>query len=305
MIRYIFTGCFASLFTILLLAPNLSSAQETTTDTTFWKRKFSFTANVNQAAFSSNWKAGGINSLGVNSLLNYKTNYRRDRASWDNEFDFGFGFVDNAGQGYRKTLDRMFLDTKYGYRLGDIWGLYMSLNFLSQFAEGYNYKPDNTQELISDIFAPAFITSAWGLEYHPREYFKVRLSPFAPRLTIVNDPRRFTKSVGPQPYGVDSTSTTRFEWVSFMAQADFNKEIVKNINLKWRYMMYANYETLAARTIDHRLDIDFLAKVNRYINVSLGGILIYDYDQDTGVQLSQIFSLGFLYTLQNYQDPPK
>jgi hypothetical protein len=183
--------------------------------------------------------------------------------------------------------------------------LFTSLTFLTQFTEGYNYKEDNTREMISDAFAPAFITSAWGFEYHPVEYFKVRISPIAPRITIVREPTRFTKSVGPEPYGVDSTKTARVEWLSFQLVAEFNKEIMTSINLKWRYMMYANYETLEPKTIDHRFDLDLVAKVNKYINVSLGGIMIYDFDQDSGAQFSQVFSLGFLYTFQNYDEPKK
>jgi hypothetical protein len=291
------------LFLILYSLPFIIFAQNP--DSLRWKKKFNFAVNLNQASFSSNWKAGGVNSLGFNSLLNYKANYKQNRSSWDNEIDLAFGFVNNAGQGVRKTVDRLYLDTKYGYELNKNWGLFTSLNFLSQFDEGFNYKDDGTSELISDAFAPAFITSAWGLEYHPVEYFKVRISPFAPRITIVRDPTRFTKSVGPQPYGVDSTETARFEWLSFQLMADFNKEIATNVNLKWRYVLYANYETLAMKTIDHRLDLDIVAKVNRYINVTLGGILLYDYDQDTGAQLSEVFSLGFLYTFQNYEEPKK
>lgn len=294
------------LFLILLALPILIFAQDATNaDTLLWKKKFNFAINLNQASFSSNWKAGGVNSLGFNTLLNYRANYKQGRASWDNEIDLAYGFVNNAGQGQRKTIDRLFLDTKYGYELSKNWGLFTSLNFLSQFDEGYNYKDDGTKDLISDAFAPAFITAALGVEYHPVDYFSLRISPFAPRATIVRNPTRFTQSVGPQPYGVDSTETVRFEWAAFQLVADFNKEIATNINFKWRYMMYANYQTLAGRTIDHRLDADFLAKVNRYINVTLGGVLLYDYDQDTGVQLSQVFSLGFLVTFQNYEEEKK
>jgi hypothetical protein len=292
------------LFLILLTLPILIFAQGTG-DTLLWKKKFNFAINLNQASFSSNWKAGGVNSLGFNTLLNYRANYKQDRASWDNEIDLAYGFVNNAGQGKRKTIDRLFLDTKYGYDLSKNWGLYTSLNFLSQFDEGFNYKDDGTRDLISDAFAPAFITAAVGVEYHPVDYFKVRISPFAPRATVVRDPTRFTKSVGPQPYGVDSTENVRFEWLAFQLVADFNKEIAPNVNFKWRYMMYANYETLAGKTIDHRLDVDFLAKVNRFINVTLGGVLLYDYDQDTGAQFSQVFSLGFLLTFQNYEEEKK
>ncbi|MBT1696349.1 DUF3078 domain-containing protein [Fulvivirgaceae bacterium PWU4] len=288
---------------VALLMPLATIAQNP--DSLIWKKKLNFAVNFNQASFSSNWKAGGVNSIGFNSLFNYKANYKRERASWDNEIDLAFGFVNNSGQGYRKTLDRLYLDTKYGYELSKNWGLFTSLNLLTQFAKGYNYLDDNTSQLISDSFAPAFITSAWGLEYHPLEYFKVRFSPFAPRVTIVRDPTRFTKSVGPEPYGVDSTKTARFEWLAFQMLAEFNKEIAPNVNLKWRYLLYANYETLDLKTIDHRIDLDIVAKVNKYINVSIGGILLYDYDQDLGVQLSQVFSLGFLYNFQNYEEPKK
>jgi hypothetical protein len=291
------------LFLLLLALPIVIFAQNP--DSLVWKKKLNFAINLNQASFNSNWKGGGVNSIGFNSFFNYKANYKEGRRGWDNEIDFAFGFVNNKGQGYRKTLDRVYLDTKYGYDLNKNWALFTSLTFLTQFDEGYNYLDDGTSELISDAFAPAFITSAWGFEYHPVDYFKVRISPFAPRLTIVREPTRFTKTVGPVPYGVDSTKTSRLELLSFLLQAEFNKEIATNVNLKWRYLLYANYETFDMKTIDHRIDLDLIAKVNRFINVTVGGILLYDYDQDTGVQLSQVFSLGFLYTFQNYTEPKK
>lgn len=269
--------------------------------TSNWRKRLSIGLNLNQAAFSSNWKAGGVNSVGLNSLFNYKANYKKDRNSWDNEIDLAYGFVNNEGQGNRKTLDRIYLDTKYGYALNAKWDMFASLNFLSQFTKGYNYPDDNTSELISDIFAPAFITLALGFEYHPVDYFNVRISPFAPRVTIVNDPERFITTVGPEPYGVTPPDNTRFEWLAFQLAASFDKDIAENLNLKWRYLMYANYETLDLQTIDHRLDLTLTARVNNFITTSLGGTLLYDYDQDSGLQVSQAFALGFAYTFQNYE----
>lgn len=283
------------------------SAQIVRIDTvTHWRKKVIANLNFNQASFSTNWKAGGINSYGLNGLFNYKANYAHEKDTWDNEIDFLYGFVNNEGQGFRKNIDRIFLDTKYGYKLSSKWSLFTSLNFLSQFSKGYKYEEDavgvERSLLISDIFAPAFITSAWGLEYAPSTFFKLRLSPFAPRLTIVHDPTRFTQTVGPQPYGVDSTKTTRMEWLAFQLMADFNKDIATNVNFKWRYIMYANYETLEMKTIDHRLDISFNVKAGRFVNIGLGGILVYDYDQDSGAQISQVFNLGFAYTFRNFEE---
>jgi len=294
------------LLLFLFIAPLLCFGQTTRNpDSLVWKKKLNFAINFNQAAFSSNWKAGGISSVGFNSLYNYKTTYKDGRRNWDTEIDLAYGFVKNSGQGFRKTMDRIFLDTKYGYDLNKNWAVFSALNLLSQFYKGYKYGDDGSKQLISDSFAPTFITTAWGFEYHPVTYFKVRISPFAPRLTIVKDPRRFTKSVGPEPYGVDSTKTTRFEFLAAQLLAEFDKEIVKNVNLKARYLMYANYETFEPKTVDHRIDLDIVSKVNKYINVGLGAIMIYDYDQDPGAQFSQVFTFGFLYTFQNYDDPKK
>ena len=64
--------------------------------------------------------------------------------------------------------------------------------------------------------------------------------------------------------------------------------------------MFANYETLEFKTIDHRLEVRLAAKVNKFIDVNLGGIMLYDYDQDSGAQFTQVFSLGFVYSIQNF-----
>jgi len=272
-----------------------------------WKKAFKAGLNLNQASFSSNWKAGGVNSIGFNTFLNYRANYRKDANAWDNAIDLQYGMVNNQGQGYRKTIDRIYLDTKYGRAISKKWDLFAALNFLSQFAKGYKYQKDalgvEQGHLISGPLAPAFITSSWGLEYHPVDYFKIRFAPFAPRLTIVqNNDGRYAAVDSIKPYGVEVGKTTRFEWLAFQMLAEFNKDIAKNFNLKWRYVMFANYETLDLKTIDHRLDLNLTAKVNQFINVSVGGILLYDYDQDPGAQISQAFSLGVLYSVQNFQD---
>ncbi len=292
---------------ILALA-STAQAQIIHLDTTSnWKKAFKAGLNLNQASFSSNWKAGGVNSIGFNTFLGYRANFKKNVHSWDNEFDFQYGMVNNAGQGYRKTLDRAYLDTKYGRAIGKKWDLFVALNFLSQFAKGYKYEKDalgvERSFLISDMLAPAFVTSSWGLEYHPVDYFKVRFAPFAPRLTVVrqND-GRYAAVDSIKPYGVEVGKDTRFEWLAFQMMAEFNKDIAKNLNLKWRYVMFANYETLELKTIDHRLDLNIVAKVNQFINVSVGGILLYDFDQDSGAQLSQAFSLGVLYSVQNFKD---
>lgn len=301
---------FYFLFFVGLIVTTSATAQIIRVDSlSHWRKAFKAGLNLNQAAFSGNWKAGGVNSFGFNTLLNFKANYKNGVHSWNNEIDLLYGMVNNAGQGYRKTVDRVFMDTKYGRSLSETWDFAASLNFQSQFAKGYSYAKDTSgvevATLISDSFAPAFITAALGFEYHPTDFFKVRISPVAPRVTLVRDAARFVTVDNPTPYGITPGKFARFEWLSAQILAEFNKDLVKNVNLKWRYQAFVNYETLEAKTIDHRVDLNLTAKVNQFINVSLGGILLYDYDQDPGAQWSQVFSLGFLYTIQNYEDEKK
>ncbi len=297
-----------SLSLALALSFTYLNAQVVKVDsTTNWKKSFKAGLNLNQASFSSNWKAGGVNSIGFNASLNYKANYKKDIHSWDNEIDFLYGMVNNQGQGYRKTLDRIFLDTKYGRALNKKWDLSASANFQSQFAGGFLYTKSkaggDSSKLISDIFAPAYITAAIGFEYHPSDFFKVRLSPFSPRLTVVNNVKNYYDPItNPTPFGVKNGESTRFQWLAFQMLAEFNKDIAQNINLKWRYILFMDYEKIDINQIDHRLDLNLTAKVNKYINVSFGGILMYFYAQDKEVQLSQALSLGVLYTFQNYED---
>lgn len=295
------------LFVLLgaLAFPLISNAQIVVPDSTSkWRKKLVFNLNLNQAAFSSNWKGGGTNSIGLNTIFNYKADYKDEKQSWDNEIGFIYGFVNNSGLGFRKTLDRFFADTKYGRALSTKWDLFTSLNFSSQFYKGYQYADDGTDDaLVSDFLAPAFVTLALGFEYHPVPYFKVRIAPLAPRVTLLKDNNgRFASVDSIAPYGVEVGEDTRFELLAFQLTADFDKDIAENLNLKFKYLMFANYETLEAKTIDHRLDLILTAKVNRFISVSVGGNVLYDYDQDDEVQLAQAFNLGFAYSFQNFVD---
>lgn len=271
-----------------------------------WKKKLDLGVNMNQASFSSNWTGGGVNSIGMNVVFNYVAKYSKDRHSWDSQIGLQYGFVKNEGQGFRKTLDRIYLDTKYGYAFSERWNFYTSLNFISQFAPGYSYTTEpagvEVASLISDAFAPAYITSSWGVEYRRGDHFQMRASPFSPRITIVKDPERFVTTVGPNPFGVTPPDQTRVEWFALQFLAEYNRDIAENLNLKWRYALFANYETFDFDKIDHRLDVTLLAKVNKFIDVGVGGVLLYDFDQIAEVQLSQLFTLGFAYKYQNYKD---
>ncbi len=272
-------------------------------DTTYWKRSFETTFNFNQAAFSSNWTGGGTNSIGLNGFINYHADYKKGRHSWDNYINMVYGFINNGNQGFRKNNDRLFIDTKYGYELGPKWNMTVAFNALTQFAPGYQYEKDSLDRevanLISKFLAPGYFTLTWGFEWVPKPFFKLRLSPLSPRLTVVTDTTLY--HFVDNNYGVDIGKTTRMEWLSMQMMADFDKDLSENLNLKFKYILYYNMQTPIAE-IDHRFDLALTAKVAKYFNVKLTGSLIYDVDQDASVQLSEGIGLGFIYLIKNYKD---
>ena len=274
-----------------------------------WRKSAKTGLGLNESLLSSNWRGGGVNTIGFNALANLRANRKSGAHSFDNESDFLFAFSQTRGLGYRKGQDRLYLDTKYGWAMSTKWDMFVSLNLLSQFAPGYKYDTDaagqDRAQLTSDIFAPAFITAAYGFEYHPATFFHLRLSPFAPRLTVVNRADRFVAALGDTPYGVNPGHSTRFELLAAQVLAELDKNISPNVNLKARYLLFANYRNLTPQETDHRLDLGLTAKVGKYVNVSLTGIALYDYDQDHGVQYSQGLTIGVAYAVQNFVDAKK
>lgn len=280
---------------LFLLSFSFPSQAQTAADTT-WRRSFSAGINVNQAAFSDNWKAGGVSSIALNTFLTSRADYKWEKISWDNALDLQYGLLKNEGEGMRKSIDRVYLDSKYGYGFSSDWNAFVSANFLSQFAKGFEYDVDEmgTDRLISNFLSPAFLTFALGAEYRPTPDFSLRLSPFAPRFTFLLDEDVAVN----ERYGVPEGDKVRTEWLAAMVQADYKKTIMENVDLKLNYNAFINYKELTFKKIDHRLNLVLAAKVNKYINVNIMGNIIYDYDQDANIQYSQALGLGILYTLQ-------
>ncbi|MNR11153.1 hypothetical protein D3C85_1274410 [compost metagenome] len=82
--------------------------------------------------------------------------------------------------------------------------------------------------------------------------------------------------------------------LAFQIVTNVEKEIMKNTILKAKYNMFIPYDNFGH--IDHRLDIAATAKLNRFLNVSLTGVILYDRDMDLKVQRSQALALGASFT---------
>jgi len=210
-----------------------------------------------------------------------------------------YGKVKNKDQLQKKTNDRIFWDNKASFQLSKNWFFFGSVSFESQFDNGYRYYRDNnTQEeqqvLISRFMAPGYLTESIGFEYKPVKYFSTRIGTGTARQTFVLDSTVYDGKTN--VYGVDKGKKFRNE-LAFQVVSSFDKDIFPNTNLKARYLMFVPYEDITWSKIDHRLDIAITAKINRFMNTSLTGVMLFDADTGTNkIQANQTLALGFGFT---------
>jgi hypothetical protein len=292
-----------SLFIALLLffTSNLY-AQEVKKDTSYWVKKTQFGFTVNEAGINNDYTAGGQNTIGLNIFFNSKGEYAKDKTTWVNDLQLQYGFINTFGQGgngQKKGIDRIFFDTKVGHKLSKTWSLVGGLNLQTQFAQGYKYgaNPDGSNLLISNLFAPAFLTEYVGFEWKPKPFFNVVFAPGALRQTIVGDDAVRLKDVGGKlltAYGVPVGQSVLSEVGIMQIVANYDRDIAKNVNLKLRYQVFFNANRIDH--IDNRIDAKLAAKINKYFSFTADLIVLYYDNQSPNIQTAHNLGLGFLYT---------
>lgn len=290
----------------LLLASSfslLASSLFAQTDSSQWKKGGLSSLGVSQSSFT-NWAAGGISNVNVTSLVSLYANRKLAESNWENNLDLGFGLQKIDGADYRKSEDRIELNSKYGRKISDKLNYSLLLNFRSQFAQGFNYT-DTSIVYVSNFLAPSFTTLSAGLDYRPTEALSIYFAPITGKLTTVMDDK--LSNLG--SYGVEVGKKVRFEFGS-LASIKYQKIFKNNIQMKSKLDLFGNFKNIQA--VDINWENIFAFQVTKLLNVSLTTTLLYDQDiliaknveQSPGVfaienkprtQFKQVFSLGVTY----------
>lgn len=270
----------------------------------YWRNWTSFSINANQATFSDNWNAGGVNSISLGSFFNTKWDYTRGDKNFISEIEFRYGQTKNENQLARKSQDRIFWDNRYSIKFARSWSFFASLSFESQFDRGFQYSSpggvDTRGNRISNFMAPGYLTQSLGVEYKPDQYSSIRFGTGTARQTFVLDDN--VQPVNPQTstdrFGVPSPGRFRNE-LAFQLRADTDRDLTRNLHLRATYEFFANYEELY--NARHRLDAILTARVTRVISVLFNATLLYDPLQipnetfSETLQRSQILGIGLNY----------
>lgn len=288
-----FTVC---IFTTFSFAQKIRIAKIDSTSN--WEKKNKVGLDFTQITFI-NWSAGGNNSISGLAKGNFIRNYTRDNMKWNNELIVRYGINKQESQDVRKTDDQININSTIGYRKDTISNWYYGgkFNFLTQFANGYNYP--NVDKSISKPFAPAYVFLGIGAEYTRKDLgFTVYLSPLTNKTTLVLDRRLSNEGA----FGVDKAiydvngnilqngKRHRTE-LGALVTSQYKTKIMSNIYLDTRVALYSDYlEDFGNVDVNWQMTIDMT--INKYVKANLGTNLIYDNDiknkrEVDGVQITE------------------
>lgn len=280
---------------IMAFFPVILFAQE---DTTYWKKSGSTSLTFGQTSFS-NWAAGGENSVSVIGAFSGKMNYEKNKLTWDNSVDLGYG-LSYQGSDQIKNDDRMIFATRVGYKASRLWSYAMEISFKSQFYKGYDKYPVEDDALyISKFMAPGYLYGSLGMNYtHPTEDLKILLSPVTEKMTFVTDDSLSIQGA----YGVEPGKKLFAEFGS-IAKATYSKKFTENILFTSTLSLFSAYETFGKVDVDWANSLDW--KLNKYFTLKVDLFMLYDNDiksvdkdgntKGPKVQLKEVLGFGFGY----------
>ncbi|MCK9302722.1 MAG: DUF3078 domain-containing protein [Bacteroidales bacterium] len=283
-------------FTLLLLM--FATAFSQTDSTKYWTKGVTTSIAFSQVSFT-NWAAGGEGSVALNGLINSFANYSKDKNSWENTLDLGYGLIKTKNQDFvKKSDDKIVLLSKYAYKLNKNFRITAIAEFRSQFANGYTYPSDTEKTLVSGFMAPGYLTASIGADYTPFDFLTINYSPATAKFTFVTIPELQVQ------YGNDSAQVCKTRFGSEL-RLSFKKEVVKNVDVATNVSAFTDY--LDNKPFDVAINWDLLIfmKINKFLTANISTNLIWDKNiltTDTNndgvndvskVQFKELVGVGF------------
>lgn len=224
--------------------------------------------NLSQISLS-NWAAGGENAIGFNILFNYSADYKQNKHLWQNRLEMAYGLNRTENDGTKKTNDKLYFSSTYGFQLAR--NLYLSalLNYNTQFAKGYDYKTD-PRTYISRFMSPGYLTTGLGFTWNPKVYFTATLSAISWRGTFVDS--KILSDEG--AFGV-KPGEHLFSEMGGNLKMEVNYEFLKNMTIYSRLDLFSNYLE-DPQNVDIRWDVQLNMVVNKWFSANITTNMIYD-----------------------------
>lgn len=249
--------------------------------------------NGSQASYS-NWAQGGVNNIAATGRTLFTTLHKSGKFSYGFMINARFGKTKVQNEGIRKIDDRLLINNRFLYDLGtdpsDL-KLFGNIKFRTQFDDGFDYGkgPDGSDLKISSFMAPAYFTQDVGLAYVPDESISVELG-LGLQQTFVRD--RSLSTV----YGLPEGDRFRSE-AGFTFGSSLKTGIAENLEYSSSINTFTSFSK-SVKSTNIYFSNTLTGKINDFLNASLNLDLVYNDDFSDKLQVSQVLSMGIVFTLK-------
>ena len=319
-------------------AATLSEAPEVAPEVVkpiYWTKSLMTNVNIGQTSLT-NWAAGGDNTVSFAGFVDGNANYAKDAMFWNNRLQLDYGFLYASSKPIlQKNTDRIYLESKWGYKTETMKNLYFSANydFKSQFSSGYDYiTPSDlgdkegaelkealkeARALKSGFLAPAYTNLALGIDYKPANWISVNFAPLTGGFVIVQNEalrKNYSMQLKPEYEGKEESEIpadgSQYRSSRFELGAQMKVDAAVNVNQNFKYstqvVLFYNYlggQKCPRINWDNRIDW----KLAKYFSLTMTTNLIYDDtiliatandpEPKARVQFKESIAFGFTYTI--------
>lgn len=292
---------FFSIFFISYIAANSQTTDSTAIPAdTLWKKGGITSLNFSNVGLN-NWAGGGTDMISLTGAAIFFADFKSEIMSWENTFEMGYGLVKQNKDEIRKSDDKLFFISKYGYNASPQLQYTALLDFRTQFDLGYDYSKREADSinplLISGFMSPAYLNLGLGINYKPDEYWQLFFSVLSNRLILVLHERLSAKGA----YGV-APGEHILSQLGANVNITFQKDIVENVNLRSRLNLFSAYDRIQSVVVNSETALNM--KINSFMTASFALDVIYDdkvqVNRNDGTvgpatQLRHVISIGFSY----------
>jgi len=187
-------------------------------------------------------------------------------------------------------------DTRFEWKFGEHHGCFVSSIFTSRLFNGYDYFLNDAGELVSvlnsSFLTPLVGTFSAGIQLKWPAFGSLNLGLSSAKLTWIRDKHIYEAQATSVFYGVPSDKKSLFEY-GFSLQMLVDKKVARWMNWNCDLMLFKANEAPIDMTVRNL----FSFRITRFLKASMQTRVIYEQQVSRKLQLENMVSVGFSFSL--------
>jgi len=277
-------------FVLFIVFLSSNQAQEKKDDLYKWIPSLITGIGISQVQLE-NWAQGGENTFAYSFLVTFELKYKTELWKFKNYLKTAYGRTKLGDSDFRTTENEIYLEDVISYNVGFVVDPYASNIIRTAITKGFDYKT-NPKTLIANLFDPGYVTQSIGFAYDKLPNIQTRLG-IAFQETFTSD-KNLARRYSDDPKTLNDVEKFKFE-TGLESITDGKFQIDDNVTLTSKLRLFTRFEDLSVW--DVRWDNSIVAKVNNWMNVNLGVIILHEVSQSVRTQLKEALQIGITYRL--------